>query len=69
MKGDISDKFYQGWLRAQGLASMGLIIPVDTLYDDPLIDFPLLSPMGWVESPTFFTALSDTVSGLCNASI
>ena len=45
-KGDTSGGFYQGWLRAQGLARLGMIVPLDTRYGEPLTAFPLLVPMG-----------------------
>ena len=44
-------------------------MPVDTLDDEPLIAFTLVAPMGWVESPPFFTALYDTASDLVYSSI
>ena len=66
MKGDIANGFYQGCLRAQDLAWMGLAMPLDTQYREPLIAFPLASPMGWVEYPPFFVALYDTTANLGN---
>ncbi len=33
----------------------------------PLIAFPLTLPMGWVESPPYFTALTETACDLANA--
>ena len=68
-KTDVSDGFYQGWLRAMGLMQLGLVMPLDTQDGEPLIAFPLAAPMGWVESPPFFTALSETAADLGNAAI
>ena len=60
MKRDIADGFYQCCLQSKGLERLGLVILLDTRYRNPLISFHLLDPMGWVESPPFFTALYET---------
>jgi hypothetical protein len=69
MKGDIADGFYQGWLRAVGVPRLGLVMPAESTDREPLIAFPLAAPMGWVESPPFFTALSETAADLGNGAI
>ena len=69
MKLDIADGLYEGWIRAQGLAHLWLVMSSDTQYGEPLISFPLSDPLGWVESPPFFTDLSETAEDLGNASL
>ena len=46
---DIADGFYRVWLRLDDIPKLGVVLPL-------LIAFPLALPMGWVESPPYFTA-------------
>ena len=69
MKGDIAYGLFPGWMGSQGLVRMVLVMPLDTRYGKPLIAFPLVAPMGWVESPLFLVDLSETAADLVNAYI
>ena len=48
IKGDITDGFYQGCLRAQGLVRLGLVVTLDNQDSEPLISFTLADTMRWV---------------------
>jgi hypothetical protein len=67
---DITDGFYRIWLQQADILKFGIAlhcIALPTLPGQPqLITFPLALPMGWVESPPYFTALTETACGLAN---
>jgi hypothetical protein len=65
---DIADGFYRVWLQADDVLKLGVVLPTHP-QGVPLIAFPLALPMGWVESPPYFTALTETVCDLANRSI
>lgn len=62
---DIADGFYRVWLQVEDIVKLGVVLPTapSTI---PLIAFPLALPMGWVESPPYFTTLTETVCDLAN---
>jgi hypothetical protein len=62
---DIADGFYRVWLQLADIVKLGVALP--TSYGQPLlVAFPLALPMGWVESPPYFTALTETACDLAN---
>ena len=64
---DIADGFYRVWIRAADVPTLGVILPGND--DDAhttLVAFPLALPMGWVESPPYFTTLTETACDLTN---
>ena len=65
IKVDIADGFYRLFVSAPTIANLGVVFPQ---YEDeePLIAFPLVLPMGWVGSPPFFCALTETATDLAN---
>ena len=65
IKVDIADGFYRLFVSAPTTATLGVVFPQ---HDDeePLIAFPLVLPMGWVGSPPFFCALTETATDLAN---
>jgi len=63
---DVADGFYRVGLRPADIPKLGVILP-HTSTGAPLVAFPLALPMGWVESPPFFTALTETACDLANA--
>jgi hypothetical protein len=65
---DISDGFYRVWLRAEDVPKLGVLFPARP-GEDQLIAFPLTLPMGWRESPPYFSTATETVADLANASI
>jgi hypothetical protein len=64
---DIADGFYRIGIQAQDIPRLGVILP--STDDDPLVALPLALPMGWVESPPYFTAVTETACDLINASL
>ena len=65
---DIADGFYRMWvLCIADILKLGVILPHNG--GPPLVAFPLALPMGWVESPPYFTTLTETSYDLANASV
>ena len=62
---DIADGFYRVWLQASDIPKLGVALP-STPSQPPLVAFPLALPMGWVESPPYFTTLTETACDLTN---
>jgi hypothetical protein len=65
---DIADGFYCIPLRVEDIPKLGIVFP-KCPGEEQLVAFPLSLPMGWVHSPPFFTAATETVADLANASI
>jgi hypothetical protein len=65
---DIADGFYRVWLQVTDVPKLGVALPTK-LGSTPLIAFPLALPMGWVESPPYFTALTETACDLANQAL
>jgi hypothetical protein len=62
---DIADGFYRVWLHHRDIPKLGVALPTSP-GETPLVAFPLALPMGWVESPPYFTALTETACDLAN---
>jgi hypothetical protein len=64
---DIADGFYRIGLQPMDIPRLGVILPPveGRLY----AAFPLALPMGWVESPPYFTAATETACDLTNAAL
>jgi hypothetical protein len=62
---DIADGFYRVWLQIADIPKLGVALPGSSA-SDPLIAFPLALPMGWIESPPYFTAFTETACDLAN---
>ena len=59
-KVDVSDGFYRVWLCTSSIAKLGVTLPkMQGL--QKLVAFPLVLPMGWTESPPYFSVLTETV--------
>jgi hypothetical protein len=68
LKGDIADGFYRVHVHPEDIFALGVAFPPapdGTL----LIAFPLTCPMGWVESPPWFTTATETGADLANAAL
>ena len=65
---DIADGFYRVWVQLTDIPTLGVALPVAP-GSTPLVAFPLALPMGWVESPPFFTTSTETVCDLSNAKL
>jgi hypothetical protein len=64
-KTDLADGFYRIPLTSSGIPNLGVILPRFP-NEEQLIAFPLVLPMGWVESPPAFCAATETVADLAN---
>jgi hypothetical protein len=50
---DIADGFYRIWINPEDVPKLGIIFPGG---GEKLVGFPLVPPMGWMQSPPLFTA-------------
>ena len=67
---DIADGFYRVWLQAADVPKLGVLLPSNSFScSSDLVAFPLALPMGWVESPPYFTALTETACDLANSAM
>jgi hypothetical protein len=64
-KTDLADGFYRVPLSTSGIPKLGVILPRFP-NEEQLVAFPLVLPMGWVESPPAFCAATETVADLAN---
>jgi hypothetical protein len=60
---DVSDELMRVWISLATIPSLGAIIPpyVD---EEPLIAFPLILPMGWVDSPNYLCTVTEMAANL-----
>ncbi|KAI2499906.1 hypothetical protein MHU86_14576 [Fragilaria crotonensis] len=65
---DVADGFYRVWIQIDDVPKLGVVLPTAPGCQ-PLVAFPLALPMGWVESPPYFTALTETACDLANAAL
>jgi hypothetical protein len=68
IKVDIADGFYRICLNPADIPKLGVVFPTKP-GDEPMVAFPLRLPMGWVDSPPYFCAATETVADLANARI
>ena len=61
---DISDGFYRIGLQPSHVPRLGVILPHQGTQS--YVALPLALPMGWVESPPYFTAATETACDLTN---
>ena len=64
-KYDISDGFYRIPLDLVYALSLAVVLPTEP-GEPSLVAIPLSLPMGWVESPPYFCAASETVADVAN---
>lgn len=60
---NIADGFYRVWVQICDIPKLSVALP-SAPHMPPLVAFPLALPMGWVESPPYFTALTETACDL-----
>ena len=65
---DIADGFYRVWLHWREILKLGVALPSSS-GRTTLVAFPLALPMGWVESPPYFTVLTETACDLANTTL
>ncbi|GKZ00083.1 hypothetical protein MPSEU_000961700 [Mayamaea pseudoterrestris] len=62
---DIADGFYRVRLLPGDIPKLGVLFP-QCAGEEPLIAFPLTLPMGWIHSPPYFCAVTETICDLAN---
>lgn len=62
---DVADAFMRIPLSVQDIAALGALLPV-LPGEEPLVAFPLILPMGWVDSPQYLCAVTETVADMAN---
>jgi hypothetical protein len=65
IKVDLADGFYRIRLSDSQLPQLAVSFP-HLAHEEPLVAFPLVLPMGWVASPPYFCALTETAADLAN---
>jgi hypothetical protein len=65
---DIADGFYRVDLEGASAPTLAVILPYKD-GDEPLVAIPLSLPMGWVESPPYFCAVTETIADIANRDI
>jgi hypothetical protein len=60
---DIADGLYCIWISSDNVPKLGIMF-TGASGDEPLIGFPLVLPMGWMQHPHLFTAVAETVTDL-----
>ena len=68
MKVDIADGFYRVGLAPEDVPSLGVCLPPGP-DGKTLVAFPLVLPMGWVESLPQFCAVTENVADLANTAL
>jgi hypothetical protein len=65
IKIDIADGFYRIRVRTEDIPKLGVAFPHKES-EAPLVAPPLVLPMGWTESPSYFCAATETVTDIAN---
>ena len=65
-KVDLADGFCRLGLNKSAITQLAVALPRFE-DEDPLIALPLVLPMGWVESPPWLCAATETVADLANS--
>lgn len=62
---DIADGFYRIQLSARDVPKLAVLLPAGP-GEEPMVAFPMVLPMGWVNSPPYFSAATETAADLMN---
>ena len=62
------DIYYRVWVAVNDVTKLGVTLPFVPGHV-PLVAFPLALPMRWVESPPYFTAVTETICDVANESL
>lgn len=65
IKVDLADGFYRVPVKASDAPTLGVAFP-HLPSEPPLVAIPLVLPMGWVSSPPFFCAVTETITDNTN---
>ena len=64
---DVTDAYHRGTLEPSQVGAFAYVVPSVPEDDAILICIDLVLPMGWVDSPKFFCAFSETFTDVANA--
>jgi hypothetical protein len=67
-KTDVADAFMRIWLEAATIPVLGALLPAFP-DEEPLIAFPMILPMGWIDSPQYLCSVTETIADLANSRI
>jgi hypothetical protein len=56
-KTNVADAFMRVWISLSTIPALGAILP-SYPDEDPLVAFPMILPMGWVDSPNYLCVLT-----------
>lgn len=62
---DIADGFYRIQLAPYSSPNLAVLLPQHS-NEEPMVAFPLVLPMGWVNSPPYFSAVTETGADMMN---
>ena len=65
---DMADAYMRVPLQIGSVAMLGALLPKHR-NEPPMVAFPLVLPMGWVESPPYFCTVSETITDLTNQAL
>ena len=65
---DISDGFYRLWLRPEDILKLAMLF-LSRQGEAPPVRIPLTDPLGWCSSPPNFSACTEIIADLANASL
>ena len=64
---DVTDSYHRGTLRPSQVGAFTYVVPAASGDDCLIICIDLVLPMGWVDSPKYFCAFSETLTDVANA--
>ena len=64
---DVTDAYHHGTLKPSQVGAFAYVVPSVPEDDVVLVCIDLVLPMGWVDSPKFFCAFSETLTDVANA--
>jgi hypothetical protein len=67
-KTDFADAFMRVWQEAATIPVLGALLPAFP-GEEPLIAFPMILPMGWIDSPQYLCSVMETIADLANQRI
>ena len=64
---DVTDTYHRGMVKPAQVDAFAYVIPSEQGEKGKMICIDLVLPMGWVDSPKFFCAFSETLTDVVNA--
>ena len=67
-KADIADAFMRIWLQLHSIPIMGALLPA-LEGEEPMVGFPMILPMGWIDSPQFLCSVTESIADLATSKL